>query len=137
MTRVRFAALAGSFALAAVLASCYGKSEAPTGAELDSGNLAPGGTQYAHTFSTAGTFPYHCALHPGCAGLRGSWYLNAAQGGEGVVRPAYYLRWSFSADSAEAKPSGRVVVVGAGGALPRVAQGGHEPPDEPPVVDRW
>ena len=78
MTRVRFAALAGSFALAAVLASCYGKSEAPTGAELDSGNLAPGGTQYAHTFSTAGTFPYHCALHPGCAGLRGSVVVTAS-----------------------------------------------------------
>jgi len=33
-----------------------------TGA-FDSGQLANGGT-FTHTFSTAGTYPYHCANHP-------------------------------------------------------------------------
>jgi plastocyanin len=28
----------------------------------DSGNLAPGST-FDHTFATAGTFAYHCAIH--------------------------------------------------------------------------
>lgn len=32
-------------------------------ASFDSGNLKPG-AKYTHTFSTAGTFPYHCTLHP-------------------------------------------------------------------------
>jgi amicyanin len=34
-----------------------------TGSELNSTNLAQGQT-YSHTFSTAGTFPYHCTIHP-------------------------------------------------------------------------
>lgn len=29
---------------------------------FDSGNIAPGGT-FSHTFTTAGTFPYHCKIH--------------------------------------------------------------------------
>jgi plastocyanin len=33
----------------------------------NSGNIAPGG-QFSFTFSTAGTFQYHCALHPGMVG---------------------------------------------------------------------
>jgi plastocyanin len=32
-----------------------------TGA-FDSGNLAPGG-KYSYTFSTAGTYGYHCSIH--------------------------------------------------------------------------
>ena len=34
---------------------------------FDSGNLA-GGASYSKTFSTAGTFPYHCTIHPGMTG---------------------------------------------------------------------
>jgi plastocyanin len=30
---------------------------------FDSGNIAPNGT-YTHTFSTAGSYPYHCTIHP-------------------------------------------------------------------------
>lgn len=34
---------------------------------FDSGNIAAGGT-YSHTFSTAGTYKYHCTLHSGMTG---------------------------------------------------------------------
>ena len=30
---------------------------------FDSGNIAPGAT-YSHTFNNAGTFNYHCTIHP-------------------------------------------------------------------------
>ncbi len=33
----------------------------------DSGVVAPGG-QFSRTFQTAGTFRYHCAIHPGMVG---------------------------------------------------------------------
>lgn len=33
----------------------------------NSGIVAPGG-RYSSTFQTAGTFPYHCSLHPGMVG---------------------------------------------------------------------
>jgi plastocyanin len=33
----------------------------------NSGNIPPGG-QFSFTFSTAGTFQYHCAIHPGMVG---------------------------------------------------------------------
>ena len=32
------------------------------------GNFAPGGTSGAVAFPTAGTFPYHCAIHPSMTG---------------------------------------------------------------------
>ncbi len=33
----------------------------------DSGNIAAGGS-FSHTFSSAGTFTYHCMIHPGMTG---------------------------------------------------------------------
>jgi plastocyanin len=33
----------------------------------NSGNIAPGG-QFSVAFPNAGTFPYHCSLHPGMVG---------------------------------------------------------------------
>jgi plastocyanin len=33
----------------------------------DSGSIAPGG-QFTRTFSTAGTFAYHCTIHPNMVG---------------------------------------------------------------------
>jgi plastocyanin len=33
-----------------------------------SGNIAPGGT-FSRTFPSAGTFTYHCAIHPGMVGV--------------------------------------------------------------------
>ena len=38
-----------------------------TGADFDSGPLAPGAT-YSHTFATAGTFDYHCSIHTSMTG---------------------------------------------------------------------
>ena len=35
--------------------------------DFDSGTVPPGGT-FSHTFSVAGTFPYHCEIHPGMRG---------------------------------------------------------------------
>jgi len=35
--------------------------------DFDSGNMATNGT-YSHTFTTAGTFPYHCTYHPDMLG---------------------------------------------------------------------
>jgi plastocyanin len=34
-----------------------------TGNELNSGNIPSNGT-WSHTFTTAGTYPYHCTIHP-------------------------------------------------------------------------
>jgi plastocyanin len=36
-------------------------------ASFDSGNIAGGGT-FSKTFSTAGSYPYHCTIHPGMTG---------------------------------------------------------------------
>ena len=40
-----------------------GPAAPPAAKELDSGDLAPGGTIYSHTFMAAGTFGYHCIHH--------------------------------------------------------------------------
>jgi plastocyanin len=37
------------------------------GGTFSSGSIAPGGT-FTATFPTAGTFRYHCAIHPGMVG---------------------------------------------------------------------
>jgi plastocyanin len=34
---------------------------------FDSGTLAPNG-RFSFTFQAAGTFPYHCSIHPGMVG---------------------------------------------------------------------
>ena len=34
---------------------------------FDSGTIAPGGS-FTRTFTAAGSFPYHCTLHPGMIG---------------------------------------------------------------------
>lgn len=37
------------------------------GGSWNSGNIAPGG-QFSRSFPTAGSFSYHCAIHPGMVG---------------------------------------------------------------------
>ena len=39
------------------------KSPGSPALELNSGSIPPGGV-YAHTFTSAGRFPYHCVIHP-------------------------------------------------------------------------
>jgi plastocyanin len=53
-----------------IAAGCGGKSSSPTntgggggGGPLNSGTLAPNGGSFTFTFSTAGTFGYHCGIH--------------------------------------------------------------------------
>lgn len=68
--------------LLALLASCKSGSTSPGygntggaggGAALElNGNLAAGGGSYSHMFNSAGTFNYHCTIHPGCTGLAGT-----------------------------------------------------------------
>ena len=35
------------------------------GGAFDTGLISPGGTSAPITLGTTGTFPYHCAVHPG------------------------------------------------------------------------
>ena len=37
------------------------------GGDWSSGNIAPGG-QFSRTFPSAGSFTYHCSIHPGMVG---------------------------------------------------------------------
>jgi hypothetical protein len=81
MSRVPSLALVSCIGLALLLACS--KSNHPTmpasvitGGEL-SGNLTAGG-QYQHLFATAGTFNYHCAIHPTCSSLAGTIVVMAA-----------------------------------------------------------
>jgi hypothetical protein len=67
--------------LAAVgLSSCKGSTKPMGGSGELNGTLSAGGGQYAHTFTTAGSFNYHCTIHPGCAGLAGT-IVVVPQGG--------------------------------------------------------
>jgi hypothetical protein len=49
-----------------------------------------------------------------CAGVYGSWFFNAVEGGAGdTLRPSYALQWSFAGGSKSAKPTARVIHVPA------------------------
>ena len=39
-----------------------------TALELNSGSIAASGGVYAHTFNTAGSYPYHCSIHANMTG---------------------------------------------------------------------
>ena len=49
----------------------------------DTGNIAPGATSSAISFPTAGTFAYHCAIHPS---MTGSVVVSAAAASSPPVR---------------------------------------------------
>jgi plastocyanin len=44
------------------------RSVSDDGVSFDTGNLAPGATSAPITMSTAGSFAYHCAIHPTMVG---------------------------------------------------------------------
>ncbi len=55
--------VAGLLLALALAPSCSKSKSNPVALkELSSGNIAPNGT-YQHTFSAAGTYPYHCSIH--------------------------------------------------------------------------
>jgi plastocyanin len=66
------AAVTLALSLAAVLA-CSKKDDKTTNPiptlELNSGNIAASVGIYSHTFAAAGTYPYHCSIHPAMTGL--------------------------------------------------------------------
>jgi plastocyanin len=41
--------------------------ESDTGGVFDSGDMSPNGT-FSHTFTAAGTYAYHCSIHPNMVG---------------------------------------------------------------------
>jgi len=66
--------LLGLSLVAAWLFSCSKKDNPATpgaSGELN-GSLPSTGSQYAHTFNSAGTFNYKCTIHPSCASLAGT-----------------------------------------------------------------
>jgi len=73
MFRVRRSPVVAIALLAVPLAlgACSKDSKSPTNPgtpkELNSGDLAQGGS-YAHVFASAGTYPYHCARHSSMTG---------------------------------------------------------------------
>jgi hypothetical protein len=68
--------------LTAWLVSCKDSSPTYPGGTTGElgGSLATGGGQYAHKFNTAGSFNYHCAIHPSCTSLAGKVVVVAAAG---------------------------------------------------------
>jgi plastocyanin len=63
--------IAVAAAFVATSGSCGSSSKSTTPAaggggalELNSGNISGANGVYSHTFMTAGTFPYHCSIHP-------------------------------------------------------------------------
>ncbi len=78
-TPVRLASVIAIVATAGFLSSCgssgknsYAAPVAPAAPGELNGSLSSTGSQYAHTFMTAGTFTYHCTIHPACGSLQGS-----------------------------------------------------------------
>jgi len=67
--------------VAAWLMSCSksNPTKPPAGGELN-GSLPSTGSQYAHTFTKAGTFNYKCTIHPTCASLAGTIVVLAPGG---------------------------------------------------------
>lgn len=45
-----------------------GITHTATGTGFDTGSIPPGSTSSPITFSTAGTIPYHCSIHPSMVG---------------------------------------------------------------------
>lgn len=62
-----------TFSLAAKQSVKWGNNDGTThtvtanGGAFDSGNIADGGT-FTFTFTTVGTYPYHCTIHPTMVG---------------------------------------------------------------------
>jgi plastocyanin len=54
----------------------------------------PSGTSYSHTFSSAGTFSYHCSIHPEMHGK-----VSVAVATSGTATTGYTVKWATVAGS--------------------------------------
>ena len=100
--------VAASLLVVAVAVSCsksspYTPPGGGGGPELNSGTLAAG-AGYQHTFATAGTFGYHCAIH-GTA-MAGSVTVVAGSNDSALVTIGPSL--SYSPATVSVKPTGHV-----------------------------
>ncbi|HEX4936852.1 MAG TPA: hypothetical protein VFV33_26905 [Gemmatimonadaceae bacterium] len=92
-------------ALPLAIASCSDDSSGPTTPnlpkELNSGTLAAG-VGFQHTFASAGSFPYHCTIHPSMTGT-----VTVAGGGADSVF-VNIAGNAFAPQAATVKPGGTV-----------------------------
>ena len=107
MLRPRLLLVAALLLVATTVAvgSCSKKSNPvsppPAGKELNSANLPQGGS-YSHTFASAGSFPYHCTIHP-------SMLASVTVAGGGADSALVNITGSqFSPNSTTMKPGGTV-----------------------------
>jgi plastocyanin len=86
----------------------------------NTGNIASGATSSAVSFSTAGTFTYHCAIHPSMTGsvivsaaAATSPPVRALASGGGGAAPVWEGRVSYAASVWEGRVSRPALPVGA------------------------
>lgn len=114
--RPRIAPLAAALLilLVAGVPACGKKSTDPGGGggakELNSGNIASGGGQFQHTFANAGSFPYHCTIHPGMTGT------VTVAGGNPMAVSVTITDFAFNSSSVAVAPGGTVTWTNNGGA---------------------
>ena len=109
MARIRTMLLAVSLATASSCSSGGGAKDIPTNPgttsvrELNSGDFGPGAT-FAHTFASAGVFPYHCIHH---SPMTGSVTVDASAAA--MVVNVSIVSFTTPFPAASVKPGGRVI----------------------------
>ena len=108
-------------ALAAIASCSKSNSYNPTspggggggggGAELNSGNI-PGGGVFQHTFASAGSFPYHCAIHGNA--MAGTVNVNASSANDSVLVTIGSGGNNYSPATTDVKPGGHVRWINVG-----------------------
>ncbi len=97
--------------VSAIVSSCSSKNNPASpggsaGLEINSGNVPPGGV-YQHVFANAGTFPYHCTIHPPMTG--NSVTVSASSSNDSAfVQIVSASTPGFSPSSVTIKPGGHV-----------------------------
>jgi len=90
------------------------------GLELNSGNIAAAGV-FAHTFMTAGTFPYHCTIHSFMTG--NSVTVDASSANTNVAVSITGSGSGYSPNAVTIKPGGIVTWTNNGGTTHTVTSG--------------
>jgi plastocyanin len=82
-----------------------GTNPPPAGSELNSGSIAPG-VVFQHTFASAGSFPFHCTIHPV---MTGTVTVDAGSANDSAfVSIVSMTSTGFSPQSVTIKPGGHV-----------------------------